>query len=176
MGLDGVEIFTNSSGSHHELRKLNTRINLISEATEKVPPSLCSLIGLTILWHDGQMGGVYLYANQQGCDGDRLYYDGCALIAVNGKVIAQGSQFSLSDVEVVSATIDIEDVRAHRAVMSRNSQAASAERYQRIEVPMALSKDSYGVPDALTGERYYGTIPKSTAFKPRIHAPEEEIA
>jgi len=45
MGLDGVEIFTNSSGSHHELRKLNTRINLISEATEKVPPSMYSLIG-----------------------------------------------------------------------------------------------------------------------------------
>lgn len=176
MGLDGVEIFTNSSGSHHELRKLNTRINLISEATEKVPPSMCFELVLTIPWHDDQMGGVYLYANQQGCDGDRLYYDGCALIAVNGKVIAQGSQFSLSDVEVVSATIDIEDVRAHRAVMSRNSQAASAERYQRIEVPMALSKDSYGVPDALTGERYYGTIPKSTAFKTRIHTPEEEIA
>ena len=122
------------------------------------------------------MGGVYLYANQQGCDGDRLYYDGCALIAVNGKVVAQGSQFSLSDVEVVSATIDIEDVRAHRAIMSRNSQAASAERYQRIEVRMALSNPSYGVPDSLTGEGYYGTAPTSAAFKPRIHAPEEEIA
>ena len=36
MGLDGVEIFTNSSGSHHELRKLTTRINLIKEATTKV--------------------------------------------------------------------------------------------------------------------------------------------
>jgi NAD+ synthase (glutamine-hydrolysing) len=36
MGLDGVEIFTNSSGSHHELRKLNTRIDLIREATLKV--------------------------------------------------------------------------------------------------------------------------------------------
>ena len=45
MGLDGVEIFTNSSGSHHELRKLNTRINLISEATEKVSPLMCFLIG-----------------------------------------------------------------------------------------------------------------------------------
>lgn len=40
MGLDGVEIFTNSSGSHHELRKLNTRVNLISQATEKVLPPL----------------------------------------------------------------------------------------------------------------------------------------
>jgi NAD+ synthase (glutamine-hydrolysing) len=35
MGLDGVEIFTNSSGSHHELRKLHTRIELITEATLK---------------------------------------------------------------------------------------------------------------------------------------------
>jgi hypothetical protein len=40
MGLDGVEIFTNSSGSHHELRKLNTRVELIKEATLKVPPTL----------------------------------------------------------------------------------------------------------------------------------------
>lgn len=36
MGLDGVEIFTNSSGSHHELRKLFTRVELIKEATLKV--------------------------------------------------------------------------------------------------------------------------------------------
>lgn len=36
MGLDGVEIFTNSSGSHHELRKLHTRVDLIKEATTKV--------------------------------------------------------------------------------------------------------------------------------------------
>lgn len=36
MGLDGVEIFTNSSGSHHELRKLNTRVDLLRGATTKV--------------------------------------------------------------------------------------------------------------------------------------------
>lgn len=36
MGLDGVEIFTNASGSHHELRKLYTRVELIKEATLKV--------------------------------------------------------------------------------------------------------------------------------------------
>jgi NAD+ synthase (glutamine-hydrolysing) len=47
-----------------------------------------------------QAGGVYLYANQQGCDGGRLYFDGCACVAVNGQLVAQGSQFSLKDVEV----------------------------------------------------------------------------
>ena len=36
MGLDGVEIFTNSSGSHHELCKLHRRVDLIKEATLKV--------------------------------------------------------------------------------------------------------------------------------------------
>ena len=45
-----------------------------------------------------QNGGIYLLANQKGCDGDRLYYDGCALIAMNGSIFAQGSQFSLDDV------------------------------------------------------------------------------
>ena len=63
-------------------------------------------------WPFGQLRGVYSYINQQGCDGDRLYYDGSAMIALNGKIIAQGSQFSPSDVEVVSATID-ENGHAH---------------------------------------------------------------
>lgn len=40
MGLDGVEIFTNSSGSHHELRKLHKRVDLIKDATSKVPVPL----------------------------------------------------------------------------------------------------------------------------------------
>jgi hypothetical protein len=39
----------------------------------------------------------------QGCDGGRLYYDGCACVAVNGQLVAQGSQFSLADVEVGAA-------------------------------------------------------------------------
>lgn len=59
-------------------------------------------------------GGVYLFANQKGCDGGRLYFDGCCLICVNGELVAQGSQFSVYDVEVVTATIDINDVYVHR--------------------------------------------------------------
>jgi NAD+ synthase (glutamine-hydrolysing) len=92
MGLDGCEIFTNSSGSHHELRKLSDRLNLIQTAT-----------------HFG--GGIYLYANQQGCDGDRLYYDGSALIASNGKVLGQGSQFALSDVVCLFCILLTEKLR-----------------------------------------------------------------
>lgn len=45
-----------------------------------------------------QVGGIYLYANQKGCDGDRVYYDGCSMVAVNGDIVAQAAQFSLDDV------------------------------------------------------------------------------
>ncbi len=83
LGLEGVEIFANGSGSHHQLRKLDQRLNLILSAT-------------------GKVGGVYLYANQCGCDGNRLYYDGSSLVAVNGQVLSQGQQFSLADVEVIN--------------------------------------------------------------------------
>lgn len=58
-----------------------------------------------VLFTTAQSGGVYLYANQRGCDGGRLYYDGCACIVLNGEVLAQGSQFSLHDVEVPPAPI-----------------------------------------------------------------------
>jgi len=49
-----------------------------------------------------QNGGIYVLANQKGCDGDRLYYDGCAMISMNGETVAQGSQFSLDDVVMCS--------------------------------------------------------------------------
>jgi NAD+ synthase (glutamine-hydrolysing) len=171
MGLDGVEIFTNSSGSHHELRKLNTRVELIKEATLKVLPSpITSSDRIFTLHHVSiKLGGVYLYANQQGCDGDRLYYDGCAMIALNGRIIAQGSQFSFTDVEVVSATIDIEDVRAHRARSSRSMQAASSERYHRIEAPIALSSGKFDVIEELNR-------PAAPPNEVRYHTPEEEIS
>ena len=45
-----------------------------------------------------QCGGIYVFANQIGCDGDRLYYDGCSMIGMNGKICSQGPQFSLQEV------------------------------------------------------------------------------
>ncbi len=36
--------------------------------------------------------------------------DGCACIVVNGDVVAQGSQFSLKDIEVIVASVDLDTV------------------------------------------------------------------
>ncbi|KAJ5947595.1 hypothetical protein N7466_000610 [Penicillium verhagenii] len=147
-GLAGVEIISNSSGSHHELKKLDTRVNLITQATKL-------------------SGGIYLYANQQGCDGDRLYYDGCAMIVVNGDVVAQGSQFSLNDVEVVTATVDLEEVRTYRSGVSRGMQAAKQSPFVRLDIDVRLSR---------RGEEADPSLTVSVPFKPHFHVPEEEIA
>mmetsp|Transcript_8950 Transcript_8950/g.15548 ORF Transcript_8950/g.15548 Transcript_8950/m.15548 type:complete len:740 (-) Transcript_8950:63-2282(-) len=96
LALRGVEIIGNGSGSHHELRKLSTRMELMISATRKC-------------------GGVYLYSNQRGCDGGRTYYDGCAMIVINGRIVAQAPQFDVHDVNVIAATIDLDDVRSYRA-------------------------------------------------------------
>ncbi|KAF3822364.1 hypothetical protein GH733_007738, partial [Mirounga leonina] len=146
MGLDGVEIFTNASGSHHVLRKAHARVDLVTMATTK-------------------NGGIYLLANQKGCDGDRLYYDGCALIAMNGRIFAQGAQFSLDDVEVLTATLDLEDVRSYRAeVSSRNlAQASKVSPYPRVKVDFALSCHE----DLLA--------PPSEPVEWKYHSPVEEI-
>ncbi|KAF2642738.1 glutamine-dependent NAD(+) synthetase with GAT domain-containing protein [Massarina eburnea CBS 473.64] len=148
MSLDGVEIFTNSSGSHHELRKLNTRISLIQEATRK-------------------NGGVYLYSNLSGGDGDRLLFDGCSMIFINGQIIEQLDQFSLKDVEVVTACIDIEEVRSHRFAPSRAMQATSNPAYVRVDANISLS--------SVSGDMDLELIPsKPGALK--VHCPEEEIS
>jgi NAD+ synthase (glutamine-hydrolysing) len=51
MGLNGVEIILNSSTSHAELMKPRTRLSLIPNSTKKV-------------------GGVYVYVNTTGVDGE----------------------------------------------------------------------------------------------------------
>lgn len=113
--LNGVEIYCNGSGSHHNLRKLNKRVELIKGASARC-------------------GGAYLYANQQGCDGNRLYYDGCAMILNNGKCLAQATQFSIHEVEVVSAVIDLSVIRAYRHIPSFGIQSDTAEKLPIVKV------------------------------------------
>jgi len=145
LALNGAEILTNGSGSHHNLRKLDKRMNLITSAVAK-------------------SGGVYLYSNQLGCDGGRLYYDGCALICDNGNVLAQGAQFSMDEVEVVTARVDLSRTRSMRgSFMSRCEQVATVPVVPRVTVNFKLCQAS----------------PFTFASDPiqlRVHDPMQEIA
>ncbi|KAM6980650.1 glutamine-dependent NAD(+) synthetase [Aplochiton taeniatus] len=145
MGLDGVEIITNSSASYHELRKADQRINLVKSATNK-------------------SGGIYLFANQKGCDGDRLYYDGCSMVAINGDIVAQGVQFSLEDVEVVSATLDLEEVRSYRGEHCHPHMEFTPKPCYRVKVDFSLS----------SSDDVY--LPTHQPITWQFHTPEEEIS
>jgi NAD+ synthase (glutamine-hydrolysing) len=56
------------------------------------------------------------------------------MIVINGEIVAQGSQFSLNDVEVVTATVDIEEVRTYRCNASRGLQASKQSPYIRLDL------------------------------------------
>ena len=108
------------------------------------------------------------------------------MIIVNGELIAQGSQFSLNDVEVITGVVDLEEVRAYRYGMSRapprrcggliertrsapsrGMQAIQSPAYERIEIDFSLSRP---------GSDLDLSIGPSPKLKPRYHLPEEEIA
>ena len=89
------------------------------------------------------------------------------MIVVNGDVVAQGSQFSLNDVEVVTATVDIEEVRTYRSSISRGMQASKQPPFVRLDIDVRLSRRTEEADPSLT---------VSAPFKPRFHEPEEEIA
>merc|ERR1740123_3052823 len=144
--LNGVEIYCNGSGSHHNLRKLQQRIELIKGASARC-------------------GGAYLYSNQKGCDGNRLYYDGRAMIVSNGKPLALASQFSIAECEVVSAIIDLSRIRSYRHVPSFGIQSDSATSIPSINVDFWLS-------DPKNTKRWKPAQPIEILYL----SPEQEIA
>ncbi|KAL8053347.1 hypothetical protein ABFX02_05G065100 [Erythranthe guttata] len=146
LALNGVEVFMNASGSHHQLRKLDIRLRAFIGATHT-------------------RGGVYMYSNHQGCDGGRLYYDGCSCVVVNGDVVAQGSQFSLKDVEMVVAQVDLDAVASLRgSISSFQEQASCKPKVPAVSVPYKLC------------ESLKLQMLLSSPLKIQYHSPEEEIA
>ncbi|XP_054266453.1 glutamine-dependent NAD(+) synthetase isoform X2 [Macrosteles quadrilineatus] len=148
LSVDGVEIIVNGSGSYMELRKTNTTVDLVKSATYKA-------------------GGCYLYNNFRGCDGQRVFFYGCSCIALNGEIIARSQQFSLQEVEVTVATIDLEDIRTYRNFWrSRCTLSGSAKAYPRIVVDFSLSSTGPASATSMTSQPIVW----------QYHSPEEEIA
>lgn len=103
-----------------------------------------------------------------GCDGDRLYFDGSAIISLNGQLLAQSPQFSLKACEVVCATADldlIQILRGNRPSFT-NQSAASHQlfpTYARIKCEgIKLCSSS-------------AHAPTTAAREPLFLAEEEEI-
>lgn len=106
MCLAGAHIIGNGRASHHSLRKMDGRLEVITSAISKT-------------------GSVFLYSNQRSFDRGRLYFDGCSQILLNGDVIHMASRLVFApDVEFVLAVVDNEYIISHGAKHTARSEQA----------------------------------------------------
>jgi NAD+ synthase (glutamine-hydrolysing) len=99
LALTGVDLILNPSASHFAFGKQEVRRRLVLEGSRA-------------------FGVSYVYANLLGNEAGRAIYDGDALIATAGKVIAQAQRFSFADHALISAVIDVDLTRVQHASLS----------------------------------------------------------
>ena len=96
MAQQGVDIILNPSASHFAFGKHEVRKRFVLEGSR----AFC--VG-------------YIYANLVGNEAGRAIYDGDAMIASAGKMLATGPRLSFADVQLTTAVLDIDGIRMNRA-------------------------------------------------------------
>jgi NAD+ synthase (glutamine-hydrolysing) len=92
----GADIILNPSASHFAFGKIDVRRRFVLEGSRAFNLS-------------------YVYSNLVGNEAGRIVYDGGALVASAGTLLAAGPRFSFADVQVTAATIDIDATRMTQA-------------------------------------------------------------
>jgi len=96
MSLSGVDVILNPSASHFAFGKFDVRKRFVIEGSRA-------------------FGVSYVYSNLLGNEAGRIIYDGGALIASAGRLLAVGPRFSFQPVGLVTAVIDVGATRMARA-------------------------------------------------------------
>ncbi|MFZ5895663.1 MAG: NAD(+) synthase [Myxococcota bacterium] len=99
LSLRAVDIILNPSASHFAFGKHEIRRRLVLEGSRA-------------------FGVAYVYSNLLGNEAGRAIYDGDALIASGGSVLAEAPRFSYSDFELISASVDIDLPRTRHSFLS----------------------------------------------------------
>ncbi|MGI8601387.1 MAG: NAD(+) synthase [Verrucomicrobiales bacterium] len=92
----GVDIILNPSASHFAFGKIEIRKRFVIEGSRA-------------------FGASYVYANLLGNEAGRAIYDGEALIASGGRLLAEGPRFGFRDCLVTGAMIDVDATRMSQA-------------------------------------------------------------
>jgi len=92
----GVDIILNPSASHFAFGKAETRQRFVLEGSRA-------------------FGVSYIYSNLLGNESGRAIYDGGALIASAGRLVAAGQRFSFADWGLTTAVIDVEATRMQQS-------------------------------------------------------------
>lgn len=88
----GVDILLNPSASHFSFGKHDVRRRFVQEGSRA-------------------FGVAYVYSNLIGNASGRMIFDGGALIACDGELLAEGPRFSFAEMSLTTAGVDIDDIR-----------------------------------------------------------------
>ena len=92
----GIDLILNPSASHFAFDKHAVRQRFVLEGSRSI-------------------GVTYVYSNLLGNESGRMIYDGGALIATEGEMLAAGPRFGFHEVYLTSATVDIDATRMSQA-------------------------------------------------------------
>jgi len=141
----GVDLILNPSASHFAFGKHEVRKRFVTEGSRAF-----------------NVG--YLYANLLGNESGRAIYDGDAMIAAAGKLVATGPRFSYADWQVTSAVLDIDAIRMSRARLG-------SFRPEIVDEDRGTVRSDFAFP-ALTPER---APPTDITWEASIRLKEEEF-
>ncbi len=91
--LEMADIVLNPSASHFAFGKHAVRERLVLEGSRS-------------------FGVTYVYANLRGNEAGRAIYDGDALIATGGRLVARTSRFQFESCGLIAATVDVDKTRS----------------------------------------------------------------
>lgn len=107
-----ADIILNPSASHFSFGKFQVRERLVLEGSRS-------------------FGCSYVYTNLLGNEAGQAIYDGDAMIASNGRLLASGPRFSYADSFVVTATVD---TAANKLSQVQNKKDAQKEADWKVPV------------------------------------------
>jgi len=132
----GVDLILNPSASHFAFGKHEVRKRFVTEGSRA-------------------FNVAYVYANLLGNESGRAIYDGDAMIAVAGQLLATGPRFSYADWKVTSAIIDIDAIRTSRARIGsfRPEIVADEKGVVRSDFSFPAVQPTKTTPETLTWEK-----------------------
>lgn len=139
----GVDVILNPSASHFAFGKHEVRERFVLEGSRA-------------------FGVVYVYANLVGNEAGRAIYDGGAMIASAGRMLARGPRLTFQEWRLTTATVDVEQARLSRA---------RDDSYQ----PELNDPASIRLPFAYPETPYRGSIESPPAWQTGPQLKEEEF-
>ncbi len=121
LALKGVDIILNPSASHFSFGKVEIRKRFVLEGSRA-------------------FGVTYLYSNHLGNESGRMIFDGGALIASAGTMLAEGPRFSFEQFQLSTAVIDLDATRTSQARTSSFRPKLADEADDRISFKFNFSK------------------------------------